>query len=72
MKGRKKTKYVHEGKYVAEVEVQLIEDETGWSPYLSVKDAYKLDDIRDALRWGDLESAARHGRIYELRPVAHQ
>ena len=72
VKRRMKTKYVHEGQYVAEVEVAMIEDETGWSPYLSVEDAYKLDDVRDALRLGDLRSAARYGRIYELRPVAHQ
>ena len=72
MRRRKKTKYVHEGRYVAEVEVVLVEDETGWSPYLSIEDAYKLDDVREALRRGDLESAARYGRIYELRPVAHQ
>ncbi len=71
MKRRMKTKYVHEGHYVAEVEVLLIEDETGWSPYLSVEDAYKLDDVRDALRQGNLGSAAQYGRIYELRPVAH-
>jgi len=72
MKQRKKSKYVHEGQYVAEVEVTLVEDDTGWSPYLSVEDAYKLDDVRDALRRGDLESAAKYGRIYELRPVSHQ
>ncbi len=69
---RTKTKYVHEGRYVAEVEVSLIEDETQWSPYLSLDDAYKLDDVRDALRQGDLNAAARYGRIYEMRPVAHQ
>jgi len=72
MRKRKKTKYIHEGRYVAEIEVELIEDDTGWSPYLSVEDAYKLDDVRDALRQGDLESAARYGRVYELRPVVHQ
>jgi len=72
MKQRKKVKYVHEGRYVAEVEVELLEDDTGWSPYLSVDDAYKLDDVRDAIRQGDLEVAAKYGRIYELRPVAHQ
>ena len=72
MNQRKKSKYVHEGQYVAEVQVELVEDDTGWSPYLSVADAYKLDDVRDALRRGDLASAAKYGRIYELRPVAHQ
>ncbi len=72
MRRRKKIKYIHEGRYVAEVEVDLLEDETGWSPYLSVDDAYKLDDVRDAIRQGDLDSAAKYARIYELRPVVHQ
>ena len=69
---RKKIKYIHEGPYVAEVEIDLLEDETGWSPYISVDDAFKLDDVREALRQGDLESAARHGRIYELHRVTHR
>ncbi|MDA0740209.1 MAG: hypothetical protein O2999_14445 [Nitrospirae bacterium] len=72
MKRRTKSKYVHEGQYVAEVEVTLIEDNIGWSPYLSIEDAYKLDDVKDALRQGDLESAAQYGRIYELHPVVRQ
>jgi hypothetical protein len=72
MSQRRKSKYVHEGQYVAEVEVELVEDDTGWSPYLSVADAYRLDDVREALRQGDLASAAKYGQIYELRPVVHQ
>lgn len=72
MAQRTKTKYVHEGKYVAEIEVTLIEDDTHWSPYLSMDDAYKLDDVRDALRQGDLDAASHYGRIYEMRPVAGQ
>jgi len=72
MNQRKKTKYVHEGRYVAEVEVALLEDDTGWSPYLSIEDAYKLDEVREALRQKDLQSAAKYGRIYELRPVVNQ
>jgi hypothetical protein len=72
MKKRKKTKYVHEGRYVAKVDVEILEDDTGWAPYLSVEDAYKLDDVRDALRQGDIDLAAKYGRIYELRPVAYQ
>ena len=67
---RKKSKYVHEGQYVAEVEVVLVDDETGWSPYLRLEDAYKLDDVREALRKGDLKAAARFGRVYEIHPVA--
>ncbi|MHB8536151.1 MAG: hypothetical protein ACYDBW_11995 [Sulfuricaulis sp.] len=65
-----RVKYVHEGKYVAEVDVELLEDATEWSPYLSVEDAYKLDDVRDALKRGDVAAAAKFARVFELRPVA--
>jgi hypothetical protein len=67
---RQKKKFVHEGKYVAEVNVELIDDDTGWAPYLSLGDAYKLDNVREALRKGDLKSAEQYGRIYELCPVS--
>ena len=67
---RKSTKLVHEGKYVAEVDVELIEDDTGWLPYLSSADATKLDTVRKALRQGDVAAAAKYGRIFELTPVA--
>ncbi|MFW5909799.1 MAG: hypothetical protein ACOCUM_03390 [Thiohalospira sp.] len=72
MTRRSKIKYIHEGPYVAEVDVELIEDETGWAPYLSVDDAFKLDDVRDALRNGDLQAASRYARLYELQPVSNQ
>ena len=32
---RKKTKFMHEGKYAAEVSVDLIVDDTAWSPHVS-------------------------------------
>jgi hypothetical protein len=70
MTKRKRTKLVHEGKYVAEVEVEIEYDATGWSPYLSIDDAYKLDDVREALREGDVEAASRLASIYTLTPVA--
>jgi hypothetical protein len=69
MKKRRRTKLVHEGQYVAEVDVELIDMDKGWSPYLSLDDAYKLDDIRNALRQGDLKSAARLARIFTLTPI---
>jgi hypothetical protein len=69
MSPRQKIKLVHEGQYVAEVAVEVTESEQGWSPTISLEDAYKLDDVREALRAGDLEAAAHCGRVYELRPV---
>ena len=63
-------KYVHEGRYVAEVEVHLIESDESWSPCLSLEDAYKLDDVRAALQNEDIAGASRLGRIYVLKPLA--
>jgi len=70
MNTRHTTKLIHEGNYVAEVEVVLTEADTGWSPYISIEDAYRIDDVRAALRRGDIKSASRLARIFELKPVA--
>ena len=70
MKRRSHTKLVREGRYVAEVEVELIETDEGWSPYLSLEDADKLDDVREALRRGDIKNAAQFARVFTLIPVA--
>lgn len=70
MNKRKKTKYIHEGKFVAEVDVELIVTDDEWAPYLSLQDAYKLDDVRDALRRGDLQSASKMARVFTMQPIA--
>jgi hypothetical protein len=69
MKKRRTTKLIHEGRYAAEVDVDLLDSEEGWAPYLSLEDALKLDEVRAALRRGDLENAALLSRVYILTPV---
>lgn len=70
MSNKEKIKYIHEGQYVAEVKVMLLDSDDEWAPFLSLDDAYKLDDVRAALREGDLDSVARYGRVFEMRPIA--
>jgi len=69
MTKRPHTKLIHEGHYVAEVDVELVEGDNAWSPYLSLEDARKLDDIRRALRREDLKHASTLARVFELTPV---
>lgn len=70
MSRRSTKRLVREGEFVAEVDFELVEAEGGWTPYLSLEDAYKLDDVRDALRAGDIERALQLAeRIYRLTPV---
>jgi hypothetical protein len=61
---------IHEGKYAAEVEIELHYSDESWSPTMSPADVHKLDTIRLALRRGDVAEAAKHGRVFELTPVA--
>ena len=70
MSTRNRVKYIHEGKYVAEVTVELIEDASAWSPYLSLGDAEKLEDVRAALARGDVPAASKQARVFTLQPVA--
>jgi hypothetical protein len=69
MNVRRHTRFVREGSYAAEVDVELIEEDNGWSPYLSLDEARKLDVVREALRRGDVESASRLARVFSLTPV---
>ncbi len=63
-------KLVHESGYAAEVDVNLIITDDGWSPYLSREDAQKLDDVRKALRRGDVVAASKLAKVYRLTPVS--
>jgi hypothetical protein len=72
MTRRMSVELIREGKYAAEVPVELIDEggEGGWSPYLSLDDARKLDAVRAALRRGDIAAAAKFGRVFELTPIS--
>ncbi len=70
MTTRRTTKLVREGPYAAEADAELIETGEGWSPYLSLDDACRLDDVREALRSRDIRRASSLARVFELTPVA--
>jgi hypothetical protein len=70
MKNRTYAKLIREGRYIAEVDVELIETDDEWSPYLSLEDSYKLDEVRKALQAGNLKTAASLARVFSLTPVA--
>jgi hypothetical protein len=61
---------VREGDFAAEVGVHLTEADGGWAPYLSLDDAYRSDDVREALRSGDLRRTSQLASgVYTLTPV---
>jgi hypothetical protein len=70
MTSRRQIKLVREGQFAAEVEVDLIEDKEGWTPYLSLEDVEKMDAVRKALRAGEVDKAGRLAKVFRLMPVA--
>ena len=70
MNTRVTKRLVREGDLVAEVDVELLESSGAWTPYLSLEDAHRLDDVREALRLGDVRRASQlASRVYRLTPV---
>jgi len=69
MTKRRSSRLVHEGDLLAEVPVETEDAAEGWGPYLSLGEARKLDEVRRALKRGDLTAAARLGTVYRLTPV---
>jgi len=67
---RKATELICEGKYAAEVMIELNYSDESWSPTMSLDDAKKLEAVRFALKRGDITEAAKYGRVFELTPVA--
>ena len=64
------SRFVHAGKYAAEVQIERIPDDGAWGPYISREDALKLERVEKALRAGDLDAARNEARVYEMTPLA--
>ena len=63
-------KFIVEGKYVAEVEIEIIDTDEGWSPYITLDDALKLDKIKEALKHQDIDTAKKLAKVFILSPIA--
>ncbi|WP_099239310.1 hypothetical protein [Synechococcus sp. BDU 130192] len=69
MNTKTQTKIIRQGDYLAEVQITLTYTDHDWSPYLSLEEAEKLDNLRLALQNKDLQVASKLAKIYHLTPV---
>jgi hypothetical protein len=67
---RKRTQMIYEGRYAAELEVTLIDDEALWGPVLTKEYVFNTNRVRFALRRGDIKAAAKEAKVFELLPLA--
>ena len=61
---------IHEGRLVAEVEVGYEEGDTPWGRTMVTEDVFKTDRVRQVLRQGDVKTAAKDAKVFELLPLA--
>lgn len=69
MKKREYKKIIKEGTFLAEIDIHLIDTDSDWSPCISIEDVVKIDEVRDALRKGELSIASKYAKIYSLQPL---
>ena len=67
--------YIREGDHLAIVEMEMIDSGRELAPHIPLlvpSDEAKaaIENVRIALRNGDLAAAAKLARVYELKPVA--
>ena len=67
---KQKTKLIHEGDYVAVVQVKTLEPAPGWESCIPLAEAIRLDEARAALKTGNLREAAKYGQVFRLVPLA--
>lgn len=69
MNTKTQTKIIRQSEYLAEIQITLTYTDHDWSPYLSLEEAGKLDNLRLALQNKDLKTASQFAKIYHLTPV---
>jgi hypothetical protein len=69
MSGKLRKELVHEGQYVVEMEVHLIDDDGPWGGCLAKEDVMRLDEVRALLRREDIPGAMKYGRVFRMMPV---
>ena len=70
MRRRQSVELIREGRYAAEIDIELAYSDEPWSPTMSLEDGLKLERVRSALRRGDLETISADARVFELLPLA--
>ncbi len=69
MKRYRTQRLIRDGNLVAEVEIELEDDDRAWGPTLSKEDAFKLDDVREAMRSKNYRAVNKVGKLYRLSPL---
>ena len=67
---RTRTYWVEQNGYVVKMQIEFSQPGSPWGAGIPLPDSERSQAARQALKRGDLETAAQYGKVYRLEPVA--
>ena len=65
-----KIKRIYVGDVMAEIDVVMTEEPSAWGPHIDPSELDRIDELRRALKSGDLKAASKEARLYSVKPLA--
>lgn len=65
-----KTKRIYVGDVMAEIDVAMSDEPEAWGPHIDPSELDRIDQLRRALKSGDLKAASEPARLYSVKPLA--
>jgi hypothetical protein len=65
-----KTKRIYVGDVMAEIDVVMSDEPDAWGPHIDPSELDRIDQLRRALKAGDLKAASEEARLYSIKPLA--
>jgi len=65
-----KTKRIYVGDVMAEIDVVMIDEPHAWGPHIDPSELDRIDELRQALKSGDLKVASTEAKLYSVKPLA--
>jgi hypothetical protein len=65
-----RTKRIYVGDVMAELDVVMSDEPDAWGPHVDPSELDRIDEVRRALKSGNLEAASKSARLYSVKPLA--
>jgi hypothetical protein len=65
-----RTKRIYVGDVMAELDVVMSDEPDAWGPHAAPSELDRIDEVRRALKSGNLEAASKSARLYSVKPLA--
>ena len=65
-----KTKRIYVGDVMTEIDVVMSDEPSAWGPHIDPSELDRIDQVRRALKSGNLKAASKQAKLYSIKPLA--